>query len=405
MNKSFTQILPDERPEININIKIPSIEFTSTKNLFSISTYEIYEGNKISVQTSLAATRNSTTIMLFKIRRSGFYAFLLLPFLALSLAVKTAFCFVTLEVRTHQIQDERRMVRSDCCVRTDSDDYDDSTKTHDARRRLLVGMSLSPLLFPVLLAPVQASEVRAPLELLRPATRVQLFIDEAINHPISNDDAGLERLREFLDNPPAFMTTEEEKLSKLYMEIDTSTTWQQARRMDREARGKEAGIDYGTPYDQVNSAIQQWGDRRQFQILRKRERGREEVNPVRAAFNAYTNNLVFGDSYRLNAAADLRKSLIRNNALPDVNAVVVSDLDLRDLYRNQVLERLDDARAEIDYQQRTGELDTAEVMNSLKAAQDSCREWFRFIPDDDVATALKAVQEERLRTNLLGNSK
>jgi len=163
---------------------------------------------------------------------------------------------------------------------------------------------------------------------------------------------------------------------------------------DREARGKENGIDYTTPYDKLNTAFQQWGDRRQFEILSKRQRDLEQASPVRAAFNAYTNNLVFSDSYQLNAEGDERKNLIRNNALPDVNAVVVSDLDLRDLYRNQVLEKLDDTKAEIEYQLKTGDIDTKEVLSTLKEAQASCREWFSFIPSADVAEALKAVEKE-----------
>ena len=307
------------------------------------------------------------------------------------------FAFQRLNGKEHiHVRRERRIVRHHCLPRMNQ--YKDFENGTDSSRRVLVGTSLLSLLFQQLPPSVAhaASQVRAPLELLRPATRVRLFIDEAITLPITNDPLGLDRLREYLDNPPVFMTAEEEKRSKLYLEIDTSTAWQQARRKEREARGREAGIDYTTPYDQVNTAIQQWGNRRQFQILRKRQLALEQTDPVRAALNAYSNNLVFGDSYQLNAEADVRKSLIRNNILPDVNAVVVSDLDLRDLYRNQVLEGLENARAEISYQQRSGEVDVAEILNCLKMAQESCRAWFRFIPVDDVAAALQAVQEENL---------
>lgn len=272
-----------------------------------------------------------------------------------------------------------------------------TTATLDRKRRLLVtaaGLSLLLTSLQSQSTSAEASAVRAPTELLRPATRVRLFIDGAIDLPITNDAVGLDKLQQYLENEPVFMTNEEEKLSKRYLEIDTSTTWQEARRKDREARGKEAGVDYTSPYDQVNTAIQQWGNRRQFQILRKRQLALEQASPVRAAFNCYTNNLVFGDSYQLNAEGDERKSLIRNNALPDVNAVVVSDLDLRDLYRNEVLERLEDARAEIAYQQTTGNVDVSEVVTSLKAAQASCRDWFSFIPADDVAEALRAVEAQ-----------
>jgi len=244
----------------------------------------------------------------------------------------------------------------------------------------------------------QASNVRGPPELLRPPTRVRLYIDRAVQlcESISEDAAGLKHLQQFLVKEPVFIKPgDEEKLSKLYLEIDTTTPWQQARLKEREVRGKENyGVDYTTPYDKVNTAFQQFGDRRQFEILSQRQRALERASPVRAALNAYTNNLVFGDTYQLNAEGDLKKNLIRNNALPDVNAVVVSDLDLRDLYRNQVLEKLDDAKAEIEYQLRTGDIDTKEVLNNLKAAQSSCRQWFSFIPPADVAEALKVVEGE-----------
>ena len=37
--------------------------------------------------------------------------------------------------------------------------------------------------------------------------------------------------------------------------------------------------------------------------------------------------------------------MIRNDALPSVQSVIVSDLDLRDLCRNQVLDSWDEAQA------------------------------------------------------------
>mmetsp|Transcript_10623 Transcript_10623/g.25661 ORF Transcript_10623/g.25661 Transcript_10623/m.25661 type:complete len:123 (-) Transcript_10623:189-557(-) len=110
------------------------------------------------------------------------------------------------------------------------------------------------------------------------------------------------------------------------------------------------GIDYTTPYDQFNTAIQQWGKRRQFKILRSRQRNLEKSSTIRLALNAYNNNLLFGDAYQLNIRGEEKKALVRNDALPNVNAVVVSDLDLRDLCRNQVLQNMDGARAEIEYE-------------------------------------------------------
>lgn len=65
---------------------------------------------------------------------------------------------------------------------------------------------------------------------------------------------------------------------------------------------------------------------------------------MRAVMNLYTANLKFGDSYVLTASAKDKKTYIRNyNQLPGVNQVIASDLDLRDLYRNQVQTKIEDA--------------------------------------------------------------
>jgi len=251
-----------------------------------------------------------------------------------------------------------------------------------------------------------ATEVRGPIELLRPAVRVRNYIEEAIEtcHYLKQQNSStvdsLNPLVElFGQEPSSFMTPEEEKLSKRYLEIDTSSAWQIARLKEREARGAELGIDYTTPYDRFNTAIQQWGDKTQFQILRSRQRNMEKSNGLRAAFNAYTNNLVFGDNYQLNVDGSERKNLIRNDALPDVNAVVVSDLDLRDLYRNQVLEGYDNAKAELQYQAVSGEVDVDEILVYLTAAKEACIEWFKLIPAQDVETASKAVLAEGFNTH------
>lgn len=250
--------------------------------------------------------------------------------------------------------------------------------------------------------PALAAEVRGPIELLRPATRVRVYIDQAIaicqsiQAENSTDSiSSTEPLAQFFDEEPAsFLMPDENRLSTRYLEIDTSSAWQSARLREREARGAEIGVDYTTPYDRFNTAIQQWGDKTQFRILRSRQRNLEQSNSIRAALNAYTNNLVFGDIYQLNVKGDTKKNLVRNNALPDVNSVVVSDLDLRDLYRNQILENVDNAKAELQYQRKTGDMDIAEILEYLLAAQLACNDWFAFIPKEDVDAASEAVMSE-----------
>lgn len=272
----------------------------------------------------------------------------------------------------------------------------------NGRRSILASACLSLTAITIPASPAEASEVRAPTELLRPATRVKLYIDDVFElcqsiKTESDQTAALESLKKVFDKELAtFMTPEEEKLSKMYMEIDSSTAWQKARLKELEAMGAERGVDYTTPYDRFNTAVQQMGDKRQFKILRKRQRGLDNLNPMRAALNAYTNNLVFGDAYLLNAQGEKKKSMVRNDSLPNVNAVVVADLDLRDLIRNQVLQNMDDAKAELDYQlQNPNEIDLEEIFKYLKEAKSSCQAWFSFIPKEDVEAALRFISEEQ----------
>ena len=56
---------------------------------------------------------------------------------------------------------------------------------------------------------------------------------------------------------------------------------------------------------------------------------------------------------------------------------------------------MEDAKAEVEYQNRTGEWDVDEILQYLIQAQIACDEWFKFIPENDVKEALLAVQHEK----------
>ncbi len=90
--------------------------------------------------------------------------------------------------------------------------------------------------------------------------------------------------------------------------------------------------------------------------------------------------------------------MIRNDALPDIKSVIVSDLDLRDLVRNQVLDAVDDSKAELMYQMKqyddTGIFDGSELKICLLRAQDMINQWFDFISSNDVAVAIETVAKE-----------
>lgn len=240
------------------------------------------------------------------------------------------------------------------------------------------------------------------LENLLPACRVRIYINDILRATMSLQNAPdqeaiwTELEERLLIHPPSFVTTSEASSSKTYLQVNTWASWnrvqseQQKRTMDP---FNEPVID---PVSKLRLGFEQWGEQRQWKILRDRQLALEKSNDMRAAFNAYTNNLVFGESYVFTGSSEERKRRIRNDDLPDVTSVIRSDLDLRDLYRNQVLTAIDDAKAELQYQLTTNEpKSAAELTDLVQQAKKSCDEWFRFVPDADVRAAMMAAQEER----------
>jgi hypothetical protein len=255
-------------------------------------------------------------------------------------------------------------------------------------------------------SPAFAQDIKkpyAPLENLLPAMRVKVLIDtaasaaKAINDQRPNKAELIAQLEALLLEPKSFITKEESILSKRYLEIDTLDDWNKARQ--KEAQLAKLQPEQVDPVSRLNEGVEQWGERRQFRRLRRQQLALEEKNNMRAAFNAYTNNLVFGDSYLLTASRDERSRLIRTyDQLPDVTSVIRSDLDLRDLYRNQVLTKIDDSKAELEYQLKNeSEVDASELVTLLSEAQSFCNMWFEFVPEKDAKQAMEKVQSENVK--------
>ena len=173
---------------------------------------------------------------------------------------------------------------------------------------------------------------------------------------------------------------------------------------------------------QFNQALQKWGQERQWTILQSQQEMLEHSNPLRAALNLYTNNLIFsGNKYVFRGTASERKRRIRNEEMPDVMQVITSDLDLRDLYRNEMLTAMEDAKAELQYQlglqsmnrpgTSTNSINTntntntnadtgnerrnpSELVELLESANKSCDDWFRFVPEKDALEGMSVVLAE-----------
>jgi hypothetical protein len=109
---------------------------------------------------------------------------------------------------------------------------------------------------------------------------------------------------------------------------------------------------------------------------------------ARAAMNLYTANLKFADEYVLTASPEARKKYIREyNQLPDVKQVIAADLDLRDLYRNQIQTKIEDAQAELFLSKP----DPSDLRELLEEANATYEQWFNLISPYDIEAAKAAA--------------
>jgi hypothetical protein len=251
------------------------------------------------------------------------------------------------------------------------------------------------------------SRPSAPIEYLLPAARVGVYIytcvnlAEAIAAKEKEDGllAKLDELENLLVNPPSFVKSSDPRPTRgdpyKLPPVVGELVMQQQKQKERQ----QNSIDVGAipQFFEVGQLI---GERRAWDRLTKTETRREEQSEVRRAFNIYTTNINFNTSqYTFAGSKEEKRQLIREDKLPTVGAVIRSDLDARDLYRNEVQTALDDAKAEFSYQKRAcqGDVtkfdaqDLVSLINTAKKAVDS---WFSFVPEKDIMMALEMVKNE-----------
>ena len=267
------------------------------------------------------------------------------------------------------------------------------------------------------MGPEGESKPSAPIEYLLPAARVGVYIYQLFAftqelaklqvQQTSSDSNGntqndlIAKLDALLVSPPSFIKTSDPSVSRgsqygstlpIVGEIGVAAQKQQERR--------DRAIDVGflPQFFEVGELV---GERRQWNQLQTAEKQREGASEIRRAFNIYTTNLNFNSNkYQWVGSSQEKSQRIRNDRLPTTTDVIRSDLDARDLYRNQVQTSLDDAIAEFVYQKKESnddiqKFDATELLDILKQAQTSVDKWFGFIPDQDVKSALEAVQREQ----------
>jgi hypothetical protein len=250
---------------------------------------------------------------------------------------------------------------------------------------------------------IVAGKPFAPISALLPAARCKLWIDRA--HQLStklkastdgnnNQAQTLEEINNVLSNRPKLFIKGEKALKRtntFSAQITTSVSsankeqWQQNRKSLN-------------PIDGVAAMWNQADVERQWGMLQASEAQREQSNDIRAALNYYTQQLEFGDSYKLTASKEDRKRMIRDDQLPTLTAVITSDLDLRDLYRNQLLTALDDSIAEANYQfkehQAAQPVDTTDLVGLMDEAYIAASKWFALISAEDLQEAMVIVSSE-----------
>lgn len=285
-------------------------------------------------------------------------------------------------------------------------------QTQPHRRRFLQRFVSTILVFPSVCQAQGEEEVQiprqskpfAPVAALLPAARCKLWIDRA--HDLSSalsatsDDYQkqsklLTDLSAVLSNRPNLFLNGE-KLAKRTSKFSAQISTPVSKVNKEQWQSNRKSLDLP---NQLQAMFNQADVERQWGMLQSSEAQREQANDVRAALNYYTQQLEFGDSYQLTAPKEDRKRMIRNDELPTLTAVITSDLDLRDLYRNQLLTALDDAIAEAKYQLKEQEerqtiVDVSDLVQLMDEAYTSSSKWFAMIAPEDVQQAMEAVRQE-----------
>lgn len=253
-------------------------------------------------------------------------------------------------------------------------------------------------------APSRGGKPYAPVETLLPALRLKLWVDEAyaFSRQLADADGAddkkdqqyqlLQQMNGILSVPPNVFANGSKVPKRTTRSTAQLTTGVSSA---NKAQYKDVRSDLSIP-DKMAAMLNQADVERQWGMLQYAESKREQSNDFRLAFNLYTQSLVFGDTYQLTASKEDKKRMIRNDELPSLTAVITSDLDLRDLYRNQFLTSIEDAKAEVAYQvkQAPQDIDKADAISLMAEANTACQKWFDLIPSADIDEALIVIRSD-----------
>eukprot|EP00980_Cylindrotheca_fusiformis_P027968 scaffold22574_cov125-Cylindrotheca_fusiformis.AAC.21 len=282
-------------------------------------------------------------------------------------------------------RDSKDLYRAHNCGRAMKRENDNNPKTDQttlrnspSRRLVLKTPVVSLISILSCLPPSCGAEQRLACRDGKPCAPIEALLPAALTSTLAN-------------RPKLFVNGEKpiKRTNNLSAQITTAVSTANKEQWQKNRESFNVPTQLAAMWNQAD-VERQWG------MLQASEAQREQSNEVRAALNYYTQQLQFGDSYRLTAPKETRKRMIRNDELPTSTAVITSDLDLRDLYRNQLLTSLDDAIAEANYQFKELEesqsvLDTGDLVDLMDQAFGASSKWFELIAKEDLQDAMAMV--------------
>ena len=239
----------------------------------------------------------------------------------------------------------------------------------------------------------------APIEFLIPAAQIKLRIDTSLQLLTASAPTTSEKIRQLL-----YLWNERPFLDVKLLLLAHSPSAAAATTSPQQQQPAQPAPSYEDRYTQNRQQLSLWqqpgaflvqrGEVSAWQRLVRQEQSRSQTNPLRAAFNLYTDALVFSSQqYVLTVDAREKSNRIRNDQLPTVTSVVTADLDLRALYRNQILTCIDDLRAELQSISDNNDDELEEVQRILREANGAMETWLGFIEPEEVKMALQGAQQ------------
>jgi len=246
----------------------------------------------------------------------------------------------------------------------------------------------------------------APIENLLPAMRVKVSIDDALeltktvvtlnntnssNSPTTREEL-LTKLETLLLQPQTYVHATDQSQVVPYTQDKTGIPSQPAALYLQSYQSLQGDLP-------LQKALIQTGDVDAWKRLKRREKTLEQASAIRTAFNTYTDAVSFSSqTYVLNNInAQTKSTMIREGRLPEMKQVITSDMGVRYLYRNQVLTSMEEAEAELVYQRKNSNHNSArmwdgtELVELLTFAREAMERWLSLVPSEDVAAALKIV--------------